>query len=255
MAGFRAYHENLSSASSGSALALSPEESRHLCGALRAAPGDLLDVFDLLGNVFGARILGASPKCARVELLEKKPLPARGAKITIAQCLPKGGTFEAIISQSVQLGVSGIYPLVSERTIVRLDANEARRKRGKWSSQIVEAVKQSANMSGLELAPLAPLADFLKSPPPGSLKIVASLERGKARPVLEILRSAPPSIPEVCFLIGPEGDLSEGEYAAAYAAGFLPACLGENVMKCEVAAAFCASAAGAFFAANSAAEI
>jgi 16S rRNA (uracil1498-N3)-methyltransferase len=248
MAGFRAYHENLSAAKPGDILALSPEESRHLCGALRAKADDRVGVFDLASNVFAARILKVSPKCAHVELLAKSVVPTPKPKITIAQCLPKGGTFDAIISQSVQLGVSGIYPIVSERTIVRLDAKDAAKKHVKWTAQVVEAVKQSANMSGLRLAPVAFFKDFLKSLPANSLKIVASLERDKTKPLLSILETANEPFDELCILIGPEGDLSESEYSAAYDAGLIPADLGCNVMKSDIAAAFCASVASAFFA-------
>ena len=246
MAGFRAYYEDLRQARIGDTLRLSSDESRHLCGSLRAKDSDILAIFDLNGNAFEARMQKASAKSAEIVLLERIEIPQPKKRVTIAQCLPKGGTFETIIAQSVQLGITGIYPLISERTVVRLDQKEVQKKHAKWTQNVVEAVKQSANMAALELASISTLDTFLQNIPANSLKIVASLERDKSRPLLEIFNNAGVGFDEICILIGPEGDLSAREYSAAYEAGFIAADLGANVMKSEVAAAFCAAVAGAF---------
>ena len=70
MAGFRAYCDftsgtNFISLKNGAGkLELSPEESRHLCGSLRAVKTDAVEAFDLDGNIFACEISEASQKRA-----------------------------------------------------------------------------------------------------------------------------------------------------------------------------------------------
>lgn len=252
MSGFRAYcgfsdfggGENVGA---GDIVRLDAAESRHLCGALRAREGDSADVFDLRGNVFACSIIGASQKSAALEARERIFPPEPSPKIFVAQCLPKSAAFDEIIRQSVELGASGIFPLVSGRTVVRIDPAEAGKKASKWEDKCIEAVKQSANLSKFEMSAPVRFSDFLPLSGRFDAKIVASL-RKNARPVLGVMESEFPSGAErVCVLIGPEGDLTDAEYDEAERAGFLPVSLGENVMKCDTAAMCALSVTKAFF--------
>jgi len=242
MSGFRAFYDFSKNGEprEGGRAELSAEESRHLCGSLRAVDGDRVDIFDLSGKVFECEICGASPKRALVKVLRRAPPAKPKFAVYLAQCLPKGKTFDDIIRQCVEIGAAGIFPLVSERTLVRIENSEKAKKLEKWNSHVVEAVKQSANFSSFEMAEPESLKSFLESRTGGfGLKIAASLRAGTL-PILEILREN--DAESVCILVGPEGDLTEAEYDAAEKAGFLPATLGQNVMKCDTAAVFAMSA-------------
>ncbi len=103
-------------------------------------------------------------------------------------------------------------------------------------------IKQSVNFAKFDLPPARKLADFLReSAGKFDLKIVASLREGSA-PIGKILRQNA-GYKKACILIGPEGDLSGAEYDLAESFGFIPASLGDNVMKCDTAALFALSAA------------
>lgn len=245
MAGFRAYFDFSDSSPNGGTIQLSPEESRHLCGSLRAKAGDRVDAFDLCGNVKQCELIDPNPKKALLKIVEPIFVPPQNTEIFIAQCMPKGKVFDDIIRQSVEIGAAGIFPLMSERSQVKIEESEKSKKIGKWRVHIAEAVKQSANFFGFKIGEPKSIKDFLASDAPKfDLKIVASLQSG-SKPIIEILKAAQ-SPKRVCILIGPEGDMSENEYAAASEAGFLPATLGKNVMKCDTAAIFALSAAAAY---------
>jgi len=70
--------------------------------------------------------------------------------------------------------------------------------------------------------------------------VMASLFPG-ARPLRDILRGAG-EVRRVILLVGPEGDFSAAEGAAAVEQGFLPASLGSIVLRAETAAFFGISA-------------
>ena len=252
MAGFRAYcdFKNFGGAQNigaGDSILLDADESRHLCGALRACTGDTVDVFDLSRNVFRCEIKSPSPKRAELGVLQKIDVVESSTKIFVAQCLPKGQAFEEILRQSVEIGASGIYPIVSRRSVVKIDANETAKKMRKWTAKCVEAVKQSANLAQFEIFEPVDFSDFLKNVKNFDSKIVASLEEN-SKPILKALSERfPEGAKNVCILIGPEGDLASEEYEAAELEGFIPVKLGENVMKSETAALCALSITRAFF--------
>lgn len=250
MSGFRAYCENLSRVKCGDEVFLDASESRHLCGALRACKGDDVSIFDLSGNSFDCKILEASSKQARVSVVKKSDIKRNAGEIILIQALPKGKTFDDIISSAIQIGASKIIPIISEHTVVRLDKMEAQKKAQKWQAYVIEAMKQSGNLAGLSVSVPIAFCDFVKSASnlcgENSMKFVCSLEREKCKPLLLRLNESKKNSDVVCILIGPEGDFSASEYQAAYEANFEAVSLGENVMKCEVAAAFAMSVASAF---------
>ncbi len=256
MAGFRAYCDftsgtNFISLKNGAGkLELSPEESRHLCGSLRAVKTDAVEAFDLDGNIFACEISEASQKRAVLNILSKVERAKSDSQIYIAQCLPKSKAFEEIIRQSVEVGAAGIIPLLSEHTLVRFSDNiDAEKKLKKWRVHIIEAVKQSANFSSFELPPPQGFKDFLADSGKFDILIAASL-RQNSKPILETLSEASKHLIrpfKACILIGPEGDLTESEYDAAESAGFKPVTLGGNVMKCDTAALCALSCTVNFF--------
>ncbi len=243
MAGFRAYFDfsQNSRIEIGDEIALSPDESRHLCGSLRANSGDLVDAFDLSGNVKRCQIISDNPKHTTLKILQNIEIPTRQVEIFIAQCMPKGKTFDDIIRQSVEIGAAGVIPLLSEHSQVKIPDSEKSKKLEKWEIRVAEAVKQSANFFSFDIPTPESLDKFLQNSAKNfDLKIVASLEDG-ALPISEVLKRNQ-TAKKICALIGPEGDLSANEYAYARSAGFLPVTLGKNVMKCDTAAIFTLSA-------------
>lgn len=237
MSGFRAYFDFESAGPEPRSITLSEEESNHLCGSLRAAEGDEADAFDLRGNIFKCRIARADKRRAQLEIIRRLPPAPREVEISLVQCLTKGRTFDDIIRQCVEIGAARVYPAVSQFCQSRPDAAEAAKKRAKWTAQVVEAVKQSSNLSGFEIAQVKPLAETLESLPEFELKIVASLEQGSKK-IAEIFGSLDFAPQKIAVLIGPEGDLSPEEYRLAAALGFAPATLGANVLKSGTAAIF-----------------
>lgn len=242
MSGFRAYFDFSKAGADARFIELSEDESRHLCGSLRAAAGDEVDAFDLRGNIFKCKIARADKKRAELEILRREQPTPREVEISLIQCLPKGKTFDDIIRQCVETGAAKIYPVMSRFSQVRLTPAEAAKKREKWTAQIVEAVKQSSNFAGFEIAEAKSFAETLGALPEFDLKIVASLEGG-AKKIADIFGGLAVRPRKIAVLVGPEGDMSPDEYRLAAERGFAPATLGKNVLKCETAAIFAVSQA------------
>ncbi|MFA6287575.1 MAG: RsmE family RNA methyltransferase [Opitutaceae bacterium] len=216
-------------------------ESHHLVTVNRARVGDTIIAFDGRGTEWTCELTDARKAGATLRVRAahtRAPLPCA---ITLAQALPKGGAMDDIIRHATELGAARIAPLVTERTQVHLEGDRSDKKADKWRTTALEAAKQCGNPFLPEITALQPLAAFLAGDVVrgAQLKLVASLHPG-ARPLREcttMFRSEHSCAPKTAvWLVGPEGDFSPAEMAAAQAAGFAPVTLGPLVLRCDTAA-------------------
>ena len=220
---------------SASMLTLEGEEAHHALRVMRLRVGDECEVFDGAGRCARARVVGASGGMLSLGELRLQPPMSPVAGITLALSIPKGGNMDLIVQKAVELGVKRIIPLVSERTIVRLNAKEAAAKAAKWQRTALEACKQCGVNTLPVVEPPVSYAAFMQREDLPALKLVCAIlpESKPLRGVLETARAAGQD--DAVLLIGPEGDFSSAEYAAAQAGGYVPISLGPIILRVETA--------------------
>jgi 16S rRNA (uracil1498-N3)-methyltransferase len=241
MPDFRAYAPDATADSAE--IRLGPEESHHLVAVNRCGRGDPVVAFDGNGREWETECADPSRAGARLRVRSSRQAPPRTVAITLAQALPKGSAMDEIVRQATEIGAAAIQPLTSERTQVHLDGERAERKVEKWRTTTIEAAKQCGNPWLPAILPVRPFDAFVAAPG-FDLKLVASLHAG-ARRLREILAAhaarhpAPPR--RAVWLVGPEGDFSPAELAAALTHGFLPVTLGPLVLRSDTAAVYALS--------------
>lgn len=216
-------------------LPLDPDPAHHLLRVLRRRAGDAVDVFDGEGNAWRAELADTKP--ATIRLLERLPAEAPPRlELCLAQCLSSAEKMDWTIEKAVELGVTRIVPLLSARSVVKLDASRAERRLQHWQRLVVAAAMQCGRNRLPEISAAQPLQAWL-----GTLPAVATDER---RWVLSptatqslVTQASAGSAPirSAWLLCGPESGLSEDELASAQAAGWLPALLGPRVLRTETA--------------------
>ncbi len=220
---------------------LDPVESHHCADVLRLAVGDKVTLFDGEGSVADAELTGVHRKHCRVRIGERSVTPPLRCSLTLAQAVPKGKNMDLILQKGVELGASTIVPLLTRRTVVRLDEEEGSRKRERWQQIVLEACKQCGRNQTPEVTSPCSLEGFLKQSREGLL-LIASLQLG-AVSIKEALAKAP-SHPAVTMLVGPEGDFTPEESAIALQAGAIPVTLGPMILRAETAALYFLSVLG-----------
>lgn len=218
---------------------LTGDEARHAGQVMRLRAGDRITVFDGCGRSAPAEVLDVAKPEIQLALGEETVRPPLSPEICLAQAVPKGKTMDLVVQKAVELGVTTIQPLITRHTVVQVDGDDAPRKSSKWQRVALEACKQCGQDLLPEVLPVRDFGDWLPGAD-GDLRIMASLFPG-ARPLREILRAAD-GVRRVTLLVGPEGDFSKEEGAAAVEKGFLPASLGSIVLRAETAAFFGISA-------------
>lgn len=238
MPDFRCYCE--SAASAGGAIELSPEESNHLVAANRARAGDLVRVFDGLGNEWNATLRAANKRRAALDLGARFAIPPPPYCIALAQALPKGKLMESILRKATEIGLQELHPLLTQRVESKIDPKREQSKNERWQAATLEGAKQSGNSRLVEIMPLRPLREFLAETAGFDLKLIASLAPGAQslkRHLSDYRDARNGNCPRsVLWLVGPEGDFAPDELEQALADGFKPATLGPHVMRCDTAA-------------------
>ncbi len=230
-----------------STVVLSESESHHVLDVLRHDVGDKLTVFDGAGHEASAHIAAIDGRSAVLKLGSPSTSVRLPGAITLAQAIPKGKTMDLIVQKAVELGAIAVVPLISDRTIVRLDADEVARKREKWQETALEACKQCGQNFLPEILKPQSVAAYLQTLPKDGLHLIASLQPD-SRPIKEVLAlhceefGGRPKV--VTIFIGPEGDFTPAELALCKSHGCLPVTLGPIVLRSETAAIYCLSVLG-----------
>ena len=202
---------------------------------MRLRAGDECEVFDGAGQAARVQVLSGHGSSMTVQVQELLPPTPPVAGITLALAVPKGNNMDLIVQKAVELGVSRIVPLITERTIVRLSGKDAAAKADKWRRTVLEACKQC----GVNTLPVVeepqPYKLFLQRNDLPALKVQCAIVP-HARPLRDVLEEGRAATQRDCvLLIGPEGDFSPAEYAAAEQCGYIPTGLGPIILRVETA--------------------
>jgi len=137
---------------------LGKEEARHLQTVLRVKPGDTIQLFDGQGHTRLAIVpipphfmkcggMDVEPKTSKNRfclnaiapvIVHPKPI----CSITLFACVSKGKHMDWTIEKAVELGVARIVPVISDRTIVRVEADDRDAKADRWMRIAEEAARQ-----------------------------------------------------------------------------------------------------------------
>jgi 16S rRNA (uracil1498-N3)-methyltransferase len=222
-------------------MTLDPSESHHCLDVLRMKPGDRATVFDGRGHEATVELAGAAKGRVDMKVLHHSKSPELACEIVLGQAIPKGKNMDLIIEKATELGAAAIVPLLSERTVVRLDADEALDKKNKWQRVAMEAAKQCGRNWLPEVRkPIAPKA-FFEVGEKFDLMLIGSLQPD-AQHIKTVLHEQAGKTPRrVLVVVGPEGDFTPAEISLAKAAGCRPITLGPIILRTETAAMYCLS--------------
>jgi 16S rRNA (uracil1498-N3)-methyltransferase len=224
----RIYHPG--SLTVGQQVALNDDAANHVGRVLRMTAGQSVQLFDGSNQVFDAEILRADKKSVEVSVLSgetddrESPL-----HIHLGQVMSRGEKMEFTIQKSIELGVSLITPLFSERCGVKLDAERLNKKIQQWQKIAIAACEQCGRNVIPEIRPAMDLEAWCAEPDDG---IKLNLHpRASAS-----INTLPLPVSRIRLLIGPEGGLSAEEIAMTARYQFTDILLGPRVLRTETTA-------------------
>ena len=224
----RIYHPE--SLTVGTQVALCEDAANHVGRVLRMGKGQAIQLFDGSNHVFEAVITDAGKKNVTVEI-QSSALDDRESPIHIhlGQVMSRGDKMEFTIQKSIELGVSLITPLFSERCGVKLDAERLNKKIQQWQKIAIAACEQCGRNQVPEIRPAMDLEAWCAEQDEG-------LKLNLHPRASDSINTLPLPVERVRLLIGPEGGLSAEEIAMTARYQFTDILLGPRVLRTETTA-------------------
>ncbi len=225
-------------------LVLTGTEAHHCHDVLRLETDSRVVVFDGEGHEHLCKIQRASSKQVCLVEIQKQNTPPLPFRVTLAQAIPKGKTMEVIVQKATELGVHRLIPVLSERTVVRIDQTDSAKKAERWHDIVVDAAKQSGNNWMPSIEAIQNVRQLAQEVRHFDLALIGSLQPDSKflKSFLDDFASESKRLPaSVLVCIGPEGDYTPAELSLLQGAGCKPITLGQIVLRSDTAAIYALS--------------
>jgi 16S rRNA (uracil1498-N3)-methyltransferase len=204
------------------------EAHRHAIQVLRLKKGDRLRLFNGEGFECEAELIEVAKRDSQVQLEQEVLVENESPlNITLLQGVSRGERMDYALQKAVELGVTKIIPVITERCNVQLSNGRAEKRLSHWQGVIVSACEQSGRSFVPELTDVMLLDDaFLMSDAQCKLVLDPLARKGFTK----VEKSE-----QLALLIGPEGGLSEQELKYANRADFQSVRFGPRILRTETA--------------------
>jgi len=215
----------------GQRLCLPETASGHLLRVLRLREGDACVLFNGDGHDYPAWIVRTGRREGEVEITGRCPVQTESPlALWLVQGIARGEKMDLILQKATELGVSGIIPVMSERSEVKLDAARAKKRLTHWRQVMIAACEQSGRARIPALVPPQSLAHCGAALPkttahwlldPDATNTLASVHATPDHPII--------------LAIGPEGGWSPRDRQILIDMGFTALHLGPRILRTETA--------------------
>lgn len=216
---------------------LTKDDEHHLLNVMRAKVGERVEAVDE-GELYLAQIEKLNPLEIRVVEHVSRDTEL-GVKLIIGFSLLKGGHDELVLMKGTELGAYAFLPFVSERTIIRLDEKERKKRQERFQKIVNGASSQSKRLITPEVLPIMNYKNALKYTADKRFIAYENLSDGTFNLPSEL--KALNKDDKALVLVGPEGGFSPNEVQNAMDSGFVTLSLGRRILRAETASIYLAS--------------
>jgi len=218
-------------------LELSTINYRHAIQVLRLKTDSPLIFFNGIGGEYHTRLVQITKKQANVIIERFDPIERESSlHITLALALIKPEKWDYALQKSVELGVAQIQPLITERSVIRIKANQLEKKLNRWQAIITSACEQSGRTRLPQLHAPMHLSDYLLQKSNSSTLRISMLPNAiQSLTNLQQPNTNPNVNTKIQLIIGPEGGFTDAEEALLQQANTTPITFGPRILRAETA--------------------
>lgn len=217
---------------------LQEKETHHIKNVLRFKEGDVVVVFDGVGNEYRCQIESLEKKEALLSILEKiQSKQENSVQVSLAHSVTKGERFDWVVEKGTELGMQQIIPFNCERVNVKLNEENKIKKQQRWERITQAASKQSGRVTVPKVSPVLKFDQVIELFSKYDAVLLAyELENGTDLKNAWHSLLKDKKIQTVLAIVGPEGGFSTQEVDAMVQAGAQSVSLGQNILRTETAA-------------------
>ena len=211
------------------------EDVNHVKNVLRLKENDELIVSDGRGRDYHCRISGITNEEVVADICDIcDNFSELSTEITLFQGFPKGDKMELIIQKTVELGVTRIVPVMTKRTVVKLDDKKAKKKTERYNMIAESAAKQSGRGMIPEVTMPVSFAEAVSMAEKLDMNIIPYEEAEGVEYSRNIIKNIKGK-KSLGVFIGPEGGFAREEVEKALDAGASAITLGHRILRTETA--------------------
>ncbi len=221
---------------SSDTVAITGADARHVARSLRMAVGDGITVCTTGGRELTCRLTRIRDELCEAEILSSRDAvgePPIAIRLFVAY--PKGDKLETIVQKATELGAISVTPFASSFVVRKPRPEKIGVETERLNRIASEAAKQCRRGAIPTVTPPLSFEEMLEQAGQADLPLFCYEGEG-TRPLPELLPDACPQT--VSVVTGSEGGFSDGEAAAARAAGLSLVGLGKRILRCETAPLF-----------------
>lgn len=207
------------------------DEAEHLARVLRLRVGDQVDAFDGEGALWRSEIVHVGKNTAAIRRIEEiEPAPELHLRVSLVISVLKGDKVDDVVRDAVMLGVTGIHPVISERTEISLAAMARSARVARWQRIAIASAKQCGRAVVPRVHDAVPFDWYLAERTTATRLVCVepSAALGDVVPVHAVKKPD-----AVDLIIGPEGGWSVTEVAAAHDSGAILMSLGARTLRAD----------------------
>ena len=184
------------------------------------------------GWIYEGVLIRMKPE-VEIEILDRrKDGEAGSAEVTLVPSLLKGSRLDAVVEKATELGVAGIIPMRSSRTVAG-GGEPGGQRLERWRRIALSAMKQSLRARLPRIVPVMSLQEVVDTASSYDLALIASEEERGRGPALASGLVA--EARRVLLMIGPEGGFAREELDMAREAGMQSVSLGRSRLRADTA--------------------
>lgn len=219
----------------GNDIVIQGSDVNHMKNVLRMKIGEQLEINDGNNKKYLGHIASIDENEIQVRIEEvldgDTELPS---KIYLFQGLPKADKMELIVQKAVELGVTEVIPVVTKRTIVKLDDKKRDKKVERWNGIAASAAKQSARGIMPTVSQVMTYKEALRYAGEMDVALIPYELAEGMDATRAIIQGILPG-QSIAVFIGPEGGFEREEIEGAMEAGVTPITLGKRILRTETA--------------------
>ncbi|WP_094547713.1 16S rRNA (uracil(1498)-N(3))-methyltransferase [Petroclostridium xylanilyticum] len=213
------------------------EDVNHITKVLRLDQNDIIIICDGNGKDYTARIEEVGKKEIKTKILDSSDsISEPPVYVTLYQGIPKAGKMEYIIQKTTELGIGKIVPVITRRTVVKIeDKKSEQNKVERWQKIAYEAAKQSNRGKVPHIAYPINFEEAIKQMSTMDIKLMP-YEKEYSNSLKNILKVCTEG-QNIGIFIGPEGGFDDDEVRKSQEANLNIVSLGPRILRTETAGA------------------
>lgn len=218
---------------SNNTINLNSDTAHYITSVLRLKEGEEIEVIIDETSIKHIKVATINKTSLTFKVLEENKLKHSKINNILIQGLPKQDKMSDIIRRCTEIGVTTIIPVITERSIPKLDEKKSKNKQARWQAVAKSAAEQSHRTNIPHIEPILTMAELIAHPlvKDADLKLVPwECERNET--LKEKLKQSN-NVKTVCTFIGPEGGITAGEISQLTSINFQPVSIADTVLRTE----------------------